>query len=135
MHPTTPRQRRPDGARMATGTRNVSENWHGPCAAAQAAPGDSHPHASWDLDIGDACSWLRAQRICVEQCPFLAACLGRRLEVYSSSNPRSVIWAGAAYSETGRVLDAAGLRRLSAVHRNRHKRGRPSGLTLTAAVA
>jgi len=111
---------------MANRTRSESEPWHAPCSTAQAAPGATNPHTSWDLDIGDACSWLRAQRMCTEQCPFLSQCLTQRRQEYPSGNPRSVIWAGAAYSETGRVLDAAGLRRLSAVQHNRHKRGRPS---------
>ena len=104
-----------------------SENWQGSCTAAQAAPSEtSEAHMSWDLDIGDLRSWLRAQRVCTEECPLLAACLKQRRETYPASNPRSVIWAGVAYSELGRVLDTAGLRRLNAVQRNRHKRGRPS---------
>ena len=103
-----------------------SRNWRGSCTAAQAAPADtSEAHTSWDLDIGDVRSWLRAQRICTEECPLLAACLRQR-QSYPTSNPRSVIWAGVAYSELGRVLDTAGLRRLHAVQRNRHMRGKPS---------
>ena len=103
-----------------------SENWKGACTVTQAATADSEPHLSWDLDIGDVHSWLRAQRICTEECPLLAACLRQRRESYPTSNPRSVIWAGVAYSELGRVLDTAGLRRLNAVQRNRHRRGKPS---------
>src|SRR5664279_4575325 len=103
-----------------------SENWKGSCTATQAATAESEPHLSWDLDIGDVHSWLRAQRICTEECPLLAACLRQRRESYPTSNPRSVIWAGVAYSELGRVLDTAGLRRLNAVQRNRHRRGKPS---------
>ncbi len=103
------------------------ENWQGSCTAAQADPtGNSEAHMSWDLDIGDIRSWLRAQRVCTEECPLLAACLQLRRENYPTSNPRSVIWAGVAYSELGRVLDTAGLRRLNAVQRNRHRRGRPN---------
>jgi hypothetical protein len=103
------------------------ENWRGSCTAAQAAPTDSaEAHMSWDLDIGDVRSWLRARRVCTEECPLLAACQQQGREIYPASNPRSVIWAGVAYSELGRVLDTAGLRRLSAVQRNRHRRGRPS---------
>ena len=103
-----------------------SEHWRGSCTEAQAAPTESDPHISWDLDIGDIRSWLRAQRVCTEECPLLAACLRQRQENYPASNPRSVIWAGVAYSELGRVLDTAGLRRLSAVQRTRHMRGKPS---------
>ena len=103
-----------------------SENWRGSCTTAQAAPADSDPPVSWDLDIGDVRSWLRAQRACTEECPLLAACLQQRQENYPTSNPRSVIWAGVAYSETGRVLNTSGLRRLNAVQRNRHRRGKPS---------
>ena len=103
-----------------------SENWHGSCTNAQAAPADSEPQVSWDLDIGDLRSWLRAKRVCAEECLLLAACLRLRQQNYPSSNPRSVIWAGVAYSELGRVLDTAGLRRLNAVQRTRHRRGKPS---------
>jgi len=100
------------------------ENWRGSCTAAQAGPSDPEPHLSWDLDIGDVRSWLRAQRVCIEECPLLTACLRQRHENYPASNPRSVIWAGVAYSELGRVLDTAGLRRLDAVQRNRRHRRR-----------
>ena len=54
---------------------------------------------------------------------------------YPTSNPRSVIWAGVAYSELGRVLDTGGLRRLYAVQRNRHMRGKPSNNSITSEVA
>ena len=111
-----------------------SENWRGSCTASQPATADSEPHLSWDLDIGDVHSWLRAQRICTEECPLLAACLRQRRESYPTSNPRSVIWAGVAYSELGRVLDTAGLRRLNAVQRNRHRRGKPSRALVAASA-
>ena len=42
-----------------------------------------------------------------------------RLYPYPARNPQAVIWAGVAYSETGRILDTAGLRRLSATQRGR----------------
>ena len=94
------------------------ENWRGSCTAAQAAPADpSEAHTSWDLDIGDVRSWLRARRVCTEECPLLAACLQQRREYYPTSNPRSVIWAGVAYSDTGRVLSHESLRRLEATRR------------------
>ncbi len=111
------------------------ENWRGSCTEAQAAPADPDPHVSWDLDIGDLTSWLRAQRVCAEQCPLLAACLQQRRENYPTSNPRSVIWAGVAYSELGRVLDTSGLRRLNAVQRTRHQRGEPRTRSVDAEVA
>ena len=90
---------------------------------------------SWDLDSGDVKRWLRAiLRMCRESCPFLAECVAARTRMYpatadfkaSRSMPAGVIWAGVAYSELGRVLDTAGLRRLNAVQRNRHRRGKPS---------
>jgi hypothetical protein len=112
------------------------ENWRGSCTAAQAAPTEtSEAQLSWDLDIGDVRSWLRAQRVCAEECPLLDACLQQRREQYPTSNPRSVIWAGVAYSELGRVLDTSGLRRLNAVQRNRHRRGKPSRALITTEVA
>lgn len=97
--------------------------WQGPCAIGQARPQDAHPRASWDLDIGDLTAWFRAADAC-NGCPFLAACLAQRREFFPSSNPAGVIWAGVAYSETGRVLDTSGLRRLAATRRNRDRRGR-----------
>ena len=112
-----------------------SENWRGSCTAAQATPADSEPHMSWDLDIGDLTSWLRAQRVCAEECPLLMECLRQRRENYPSSTPRSVIWAGVAYSELGRVLNTAGLRRLNAVQRSRHRRGKPSRELVRTVVA
>ena len=81
---------------------------------------------SWDLDIGDVRSWLRAQRVCTDECPCWPHAFANARRVYPTSNPRSVIWAGVAYSELGRVLDTSGLRRLDAVQRNRTLRGKPS---------
>ena len=42
---------------------------------------------------------------------------------HPARNPQAVIWAGVAYSETGKILDTAGLRRLSATQRGRDLRG------------
>lgn len=96
--------------------------WLGPCAAATEQHDQAVTNldrASWDLDVGDAASWMRATRICVEECPFAAEC--RRLLQSSypgKARPSGVIWAGVAYNEIGKPLNAEGLRRLSAVRRN-----------------
>ena len=100
--------------------------WQGPCTTYQAHPADPSPETSWDLDVGDLQSWLEARRVCDEECPLVSACLRQRQESYPTGNPRSVIWAGVAYSETGRLLDTRGLRRLHAVQSNRHRRGKPT---------
>ena len=107
------------------GTEQLDDDWVGPCHATGRSAADAdHPHESWDLDVGDVQSWLRAQRVCLEQCPFLVACQARRTRLYPhpARNPQAVIWAGKAYSETGRILDTAGLRRLSATQRGRELR-------------
>ena len=106
-------------------------HWKGPCVALQAPPTAVEAHASWDLDIGDGVSWQRAVQKC-HDCPFRALCVQERNEFFPSSNPSGVIWAGVAYSETGKVLDTAGLRRLATTRRLRYRRGRPSR---TAAIA
>lgn len=96
--------------------------WLGPCAAVTKQHDQAVTNldrVSWDLDVGDAASWMRATRICVEECPFVVEC--RRLLESSypgKARPSGVIWAGVAYSETGKPLNAEGLRRLSAVRRN-----------------
>jgi hypothetical protein len=97
--------------------------WQGPCAIDQASPQDAVPRASWDLDIGGLPAWFRAADAC-NGCPFLADCLAQRREFFPTSNPAGVIWAGVAYSETGRILGTSGLRRLAATRRNRDRRGR-----------
>ncbi len=60
--------------------------------------------------------------------PFLVACQARRTKLYPhpARNPQAVIWAGVAYSDTGRILDTAGLRRLSATQRGRELRAEQS---------
>jgi len=105
-------------------TKNAAAPWRGPCTSQQATPRDAEPHASWDLDIGDAVSWRRAVQTCVD-CPVRAACIEERAAFFPHSNPAGVIWAGVAYSETGKVLDTSGLRRLAATRRNKGHRGRP----------
>lgn len=105
-------------------TTDTTANWRGPCNTSEQAPLEESPHASWDLDIGEAISWFRAVQVCVA-CPVRKLCTQMRGEMFEASNPAGVIWAGVAYSETGRVLDANGLRRLDSTRRNRENRGRP----------
>ena len=102
----------------------LDDDWVGPCSVGDRNATSDHPHESWDLDVGDVQSWLRAQRVCLEQCPFLVACTARRTSLYPhpARTPQAVIWAGVAYSDTGRILDSAGLRRLSATQRGRELR-------------
>lgn len=111
---------------MSTG--QMDNDWVGPCHASGRNAAADDPHESWDLDVGDVQSWLRAQRVCLEQCPFLVTCQTRRTRLYPhpARNPQAVIWAGVAYSDTGRILDTAGLRRLSATQRGRELRGEQS---------
>ena len=115
------------------GTGEPDEDWVGPCHATGRAATPDHPHESWDLDVGDLQSWLRAQRVCREQCPFLAQCRSQRnrLYPYPVRNPQAVIWAGVAYSDTGKILDTPGLRRLWATQRGRDQRDVDSWSTAT----
>ena len=109
------------------------DDWVGPCRSDARSSTEDQPHASWDLDVGDLQSWLRGQRICLEQCPFLTHCRAQRdqLYPYPVRNPQAVIWAGVAYSETGKILDTSGLRRLWATQRGRDERSVRSGSTAT----
>lgn len=103
-------------------------DWHGPCGApGRSTPGEE-PLESWDLDVGDIQSWLRARRVCLERCPFLRTCQEhlRRLYPSPAMNPGGVIWAGVPYSDTGQVLDTDGLRRLSATRRGRAAASSPA---------
>ena len=110
------------------GNEQRDDNWVGPCNTTRRNATANHPHESWDLDVGDVQSWLRAQRVCLEQCPFLIACQERRARLYPhpARTPQAVIWAGVAYSETGKILDTAGLRRISATQRGRDLRATDS---------
>ena len=107
-----------------TSTTSASTNWRGPCSGAEQAAARDAPHVSWDLDIGESVSWWRAVQMCSD-CPVRELCTQMRAEMFPTGNPSGVIWAGVAYSETGRVLDQAGLRRLGSTRRNRVNRGRP----------
>lgn len=114
-----------DGVRESeVGVHSTEDNqtpWHGPCASAPRRPADEPPHQSWDLDVGDGQSWIRAIRICAEECPVRALCIQARKEHYPHSNPSAVIWAGVAYSDTGKVLGTDGLRRLAAANRGKQQ--------------
>lgn len=72
----------------------------------------------WDLDQGTLTQWLAALRTCW-MCPVLLQCGQLRDRYYPrgsagrrvAGNPRSVIWAGVAYSEDGAPMDPDTLRR------------------------
>lgn len=114
-------------------TATSSSHWQGPCDTdRQQTAVDGTPHASWDLDIGEAISWWRALEVCAD-CPMQQLCIERRAELYPDSNPAGVIWAGVPYSETGRALDLAGLKRLAVTRRNQARRGRPRRDAVAAA--
>lgn len=97
--------------------------WRGPCA---------DDPAGWDLDAGDLIRWLRALREC-GQCPVLQRCLQLRAEHWPQAdprrpvmNPKSVIWAGVAYSDTGRVMSEDSLRYMAARRRQAPAQGQNS---------
>ena len=99
--------------------------WRGPCA---------DDPAGWDLDAGDLIRWLKALREC-GQCPVLQRCLQLRAEHWPQAdprrpvmNPKSVIWAGVAYSDEGRVLTPDSLRNLAARRRGIAARPRNTSL-------
>lgn len=96
-----------------------SLTWESPCA--------QNP-AGWDLDAGTLEEWVAAMLQCLD-CPVLARCRQVRDEFWPDAdprrpahNPRGVILAGVAYSESGRVLDHVSLRRLDALRRNRERK-------------
>ena len=101
-------------AEAATTQPTAAGQWRGPCA---------DDPAGWDLDAGDLIKWLRALREC-GQCPVLQRCLQLRAEHWPQAdprrpvmNPKSVIWAGVAYSDTGRVMSEDSLRYMAARRR------------------
>lgn len=71
--------------------------------------------AAWDLDVPDLPAWRVAQLACLQTCPMLVEC--RRLLAghyprhgsVAARNPKSVIWAGVAYGQSGMILSAAAL--------------------------
>lgn len=73
---------------------------------------------------------------CID-CPVIENCRRERAEL--NENPKGVIWAAVAFTETGIAMDTAGLRRLAATRRNAAHRGKPRELTVavtaSAAVA
>ena len=97
-----------------------SVDWLGACTeyALASRPVGEPPHASWDLDVGDLQSWMRAVQLC-RACPFIQQCRQRRRDLFPHTYPAGVIWAGAAFSETGKPLDASGLRRLAAARQGK----------------
>lgn len=94
--------------------------WRGACTEHLAHRVDpAQPHASWDLDVGDCASWLRALDVCANHCPALKLCREQRLVMFPDRYPSGVIWAGVPYGETGQPLDTQGLRRLAATRQGR----------------
>ena len=105
--------------------------WRGPCA---------DDPAGWDLDAGDLIRWLKALREC-GQCPVLERCLQLRAEHWPQAdprrpvkNPKSVIWAGVAYSDEGRVMSEESLRYMAARRRNVFSRRESAGESAQVAL-
>ena len=110
-------------AEAATTQPTAADQWRGPCA---------DDPAGWDLDAGDLIKWLRALREC-GKCPVLQRCLQLRAEHWPQAdprrpvmNPKSVIWAGVAYSDTGRVMSEDSLRYMAARRRRTPSQGQNS---------
>lgn len=99
--------------------------WRGACTERLAHHVDpAEPHASWDLDVGDGASWMRALDICANHCPVLELCRVQRRVMFPDRYPSGVIWAGVPYGDTGQPLDTQGLRRLIATRQGQAGRGR-----------
>jgi len=110
-------------AEAAATPLTAAGQWRGPCA---------DDPAGWDLDAGDLIRWLRALREC-GQCPVLQRCLQLRAEHWPQAdprrpvmNPKSVIWAGVAYSDTGLVMSEDSLRYMAARRRHASSQGQNS---------
>lgn len=110
----------------------MSEEELPPCTRiSQGARQAGHqPHASWDLDVGDGTSWLRALQIC-QDCPFVGWCTAEREDHrrLQHRNPQDVIWAGVAYNALGGPMSVADLRLLATLraHREARERSRLAG--------
>jgi len=118
-------------AEVASIPLTTAGQWRGPCA---------DDPAGWDLDAGDLIRWLKALREC-GQCPVLQRCLQLRAEHWPQAdprrpvmNPKSVIWAGVAYSDEGRVMSEESLRYMAARRRLAPSRRRDSGESMGVAV-
>ncbi|MGI8416848.1 MAG: hypothetical protein ACR2P2_11720 [Nakamurella sp.] len=83
------------------------------------------PHASWDLNVGDGTSWLRALQIC-NDCPFIGWCTEERADHrrLQNSNPQDVIWAGVAYNRLGNPMTVQDLRLRATLTARREARQR-----------
>ena len=73
----------------------------------------------WDLDIGTPAVWQEAARTC-HGCPILAQCreLAETLIAHGMP-PRSVIWAGVGYDESGNVIENLDQHRIRPIERKR----------------
>lgn len=105
--------------------------WQPPCASQFTAADPEHPHASWDLDLGDASSWQRAVQVC-HGCPVLMRCRDLLLEMNPEHWPAGVIWGGSAFGMNGETLDGKGLRMLASRRRGQQHR---KAVAATAAAA
>ncbi|MFI9504209.1 hypothetical protein [Nocardia sp. NPDC052566] len=64
---------------------------------------------AWDLDVGKLGGWIRALGLC-RTCPLLDECTELRAKLQAIGQPpRSMIWAGVAYDNSGNAI--ADLRR------------------------
>ncbi len=99
-----------------------------PCTriSQRTGPDDQPPHASWDLDVGDGVTWLRALQICQEHCPFVGWCIQERADhrQLQHRNPQDVIWAGVAYNAVGEPMTLSDLRLRATVVARRRARQR-----------
>lgn len=98
-----------------------------PCTEISRSSGQAGrpPHASWDLDLGNGTSWLRALQIC-QNCPFIGWCTAEREDHrrLQHRNPQDVIWAGVAYSAAGEPMSVADLRLRATLRARREARER-----------
>lgn len=93
---------------------------------AGVTPCSSNP-GPWDLDASGLDDWLQAIDACAG-CPALAACAARAAEV----GPKSMIWAGHAYSDKGKPLSELQLRRRAVQTRSEQPDFADDQLTLWA---